>query len=187
MRLFVAVIPPDEIVAELAGEVRRLKALPGAGRLHWTEAAGWHFTLAFLGETDETVLPELRERLGRAAARHRPPELRLSRGGRFGDRALWAGAAGETAALGRLAESVAAGCRRAAALPADARAFRAHLTLARNRADADLRPYVSELAGFEGAPWTARELTLVRSHLPASGITGERPRYEPLAVWRLGR
>ncbi|AXK32297.1 RNA 2',3'-cyclic phosphodiesterase [Streptomyces armeniacus] len=51
----------------------------------------------------------------------------------------------------------------------------------------DLRPYVAALAGFEGAPWTAGELALVRSTPPTSGVPGEQPRYTTVAAWRLGR
>lgn len=57
MRLFVAVNPPEPAVAELASAVHDLRALPGAERLRWAERPGWHFTLAFLGEVDEALLP----------------------------------------------------------------------------------------------------------------------------------
>ncbi|BFO22514.1 hypothetical protein SHKM778_89020 [Streptomyces sp. KM77-8] len=58
-------------------------------------AADWHFTLAFYGEVDDDVVPELTERLGRAAARTGAFRLAVRGGGRFGrGRALWAGAEG---------------------------------------------------------------------------------------------
>ncbi|MGC0331220.1 2'-5' RNA ligase [Streptomyces sp. SAI-170] len=44
MRLFAAVLPPDEVVGELAAEVEALKRLPGADRLRWTGRPGWHFS-----------------------------------------------------------------------------------------------------------------------------------------------
>ena len=44
MRLFAAVLPPEDVVRELAVEVAELRKLPGADRLRWTARPGWHFT-----------------------------------------------------------------------------------------------------------------------------------------------
>ncbi|PJE97621.1 RNA 2',3'-cyclic phosphodiesterase [Streptomyces carminius] len=186
MRLFTAVLPPPAALAELGAEVDRLTALPGAGRLRWTRPEGRHLTLAFLGEVDEDLLPELTERLGRAARRHPAHGLRLSGGGRFGDRVLWTGVEGDRTALTRLAASVAAGARRAG-VPVEERPYKPHLTLARagRTARVDLRPYAAVLAGFTGRDWRTHELTLVRSRLPGSGVPGEQPRYETLRAWPL--
>ena len=112
MRLFTALLLPPPALAELAAEVGRLRELPGADRLRWIRPEGWHLTLAFLGEVDDALLPELRERLARAARRHPALRLRLAGGGRFGDRVLWTGVAGDREELRRLAASVSAGGRR---------------------------------------------------------------------------
>ncbi|MBB4891855.1 2'-5' RNA ligase [Streptomyces olivoverticillatus] len=188
MRLFVAVIPPSAAIDELAAEVAQLRAaLPERrGRLRWTEPANWHFTLAFLGETDEALLPELDERLSRAAHRHPAHELRFASGGRFGDRILWVGATGSLETLGGLARSARAAARRAGVPMDDAKPFRPHLTLARTAGHVNLKPYAEELAEFRGRRWQVERLELVRSLLPASGIAGERPRYETVAAWPLG-
>jgi RNA 2',3'-cyclic 3'-phosphodiesterase len=47
MRLFAAVLPPDEVIRELGAVVDELRKLPAADGLRWTGRAGWHFTLAF--------------------------------------------------------------------------------------------------------------------------------------------
>lgn len=137
-------------------------------------------------------------------------ELRLSGGGRFGDRALWAGIAGAAdeggddgrdadaggegrlpgvESLRRLAATAAAAGRRAGLEMEEPRRYRPHLTLARARPSAgrpvDLRPYVALLESLRGERWTAGELALVRSKLPDSGIPGEQPRYEQIAAWPL--
>ncbi|MGW2601198.1 RNA 2',3'-cyclic phosphodiesterase [Streptomyces klenkii] len=186
MRLFAAVVPPEAPVVELAGATAPLHSLPGADRLRWTEPAGWHFTLAFLGEVDPALLPELTERLGRAAHRHPPHELRFAGGGRFGDRILWVGADGERTILRDLARSAAAGARRAGVAVDTTHDFRAHLTLARATGPVHLHPYAESLAGFSGTPWTVQRLELMRSRLPGGGVPGERPRYETVAAWELG-
>lgn len=186
MRLFAAVLPPPAVIAELAARVDALHAMPDADRLRWTQRPGWHFTLAFYGEVDDRPLPDLHERLERAAHRHAPLTLRLTGGGRFAERALWAGVEGDLLPMRRLAESAAAAARRAG-VPMDAhRPYTPHLTVARNRSDVALAPFEAALADFAGTPWTARELSLVRSRLPVDGVPGEQPRYEAVAAWPLG-
>ncbi|MFE0048118.1 RNA 2',3'-cyclic phosphodiesterase [Streptomyces albireticuli] len=187
MRLFAAVIPPPDAVAELEAALAPLHGLPGAAHLRWTESTSWHFTLAFLGEVDEALLPGLEERLARAAHRHPPHTLRFASAGRFGDKILWVGAEGELTTLRDLARSTAAGARRAGVEVDGKHPFRAHLTLARAAGPVRLGPYAEHLADFTGAPWTADRLALVRSALPASGVPGERPRYTTVASWGLGR
>lgn len=185
MRLFAAVLPPEDAVRELAAEVEALRALPGAGALRWTDRPGWHVTLAFFGEVDAGAVPGLSARLERAAARTAPFTLAVRGGGQFGrGRALWAGAAGDLAALRRLAERAEAAGRKAG-LPLEHRRYRAHLTVARSRAPYDPAPWVAALDGFAGTPWTVDALHLVRSHLPRSGTPGERPRYETVGRWPL--
>ncbi|MFF2187174.1 RNA 2',3'-cyclic phosphodiesterase [Streptomyces sp. NPDC058155] len=181
MRLFAAVLPPVYVADELAEAVdRRVRGLPGADGMRWTGQAGWHFTLAFMGEVDDGLVPELTERLGRAAHRTEAFSLRLRGGGHFGGRALWAGAAGGIAELRRLAERADAAARRTGVPMEEHRSYRPHLTLARTRIDTDLSPYVAALDGFEGTPWEVGELALVRSRLPVAGVPGEQPRYETL-------
>lgn len=207
MRLFAALLPPRAAVAELAAAVHVLRALPGADGLRWTHRADWHLTLAFYGEVAEPLLPELTERLARAALHGRPLGLRLAGAGQFGDRALWAGVGGATAldgdggadsSLTRLAGAAATAGRRSGiegvggeTADRPERRFRAHLTLARASRSSvppgGLAPYVGALDGFFGEPWTAGELVLLRSQLPASGAgEDEQPHYETLSAWPLG-
>ncbi|GGR90934.1 RNA 2',3'-cyclic phosphodiesterase [Streptomyces humidus] len=187
MRLFAAVLPPDDIADELAERTAGLRALPGADALRWTDRSGWHFTLAFYGETDDGLLPELTARLERAARRGAPFPLALRGGGQFGHgRTLWAGAAGDVPALRLLADRAEAAGRKAGVEMGEHRRYKAHLTLARSRDAVDVRPYVEALEAFEGRAWTVGELVLVRSDLPRSGAPGEQPRYVPVGRWPLG-
>ncbi|MFF7354340.1 RNA 2',3'-cyclic phosphodiesterase [Streptomyces filipinensis] len=187
MRLFAAVLPPERVVHELAAEVARLKRLPGADRLRWTGQPGWHFTLAFYGEVADDLVPDLSDRLARAAHRTAPFTLALSGGGQFGHgKALWTGASGEVEALRLLADRAESAARKAGVPMGEHRRYKAHLTVARSRDSVDVRPYVEVLRAFGGRPWTVDELVLVRSHLPRSGVAGEQPRYEAVARWELG-
>ncbi|MFD0373060.1 RNA 2',3'-cyclic phosphodiesterase [Streptomyces sp. NPDC059071] len=187
MRLFAAVLPPPAQLDELGREVDRLAHLPGADRLRWTSRPGWHFTLAFMGEVDEDLLPDLHARLGRAAHRTAPFPLRLHGGGHFGRAVLWTGAAGGLDEMRLLAERADAAARRAGVAMDEHRRYQAHLTVARSRTtDLDLRPFVTALDPFEGSRWQVAELALVRSHLPGGGPPGRQPRYETIATWPLG-
>jgi 2'-5' RNA ligase len=185
MRAFVALIPPARVIDELATAVapfREEKAL------RWTPSGQWHLTLAFLGEIDgdtldEGVLPDLTERLARAARRYPPMELALTGAGRFGDRVLWTRVRAPEG-LRALAASVGAAARRCR-IAVDDRPYRPHLTLARGRPGRDLRPVVEALHGFAGTPWTADALHLVRSRLGAG--PGGTAAHEVIATWPLGR
>ena len=185
-RLFVAVLPPGPAADELAGAVAPLHRLPGAMDLRWTAREGWHYTLAFLGNVDEELLPALDTRLERAAHRTEPFPLRIRGGGRFDGRVLWAGAEGGLGTLRLLAERAAAAARRSGIPMEKHQRHTPHLTLARSRAQADLAPYTAALEDFDGTQWEVGEIGLVRSDLPVDGVPGEQPRYRVVRAWPLG-
>jgi RNA 2',3'-cyclic 3'-phosphodiesterase len=177
VRLFVAVWPPPDAVAELRAAVQDLQQEHPA--LRWTAPEQWHLTLAFLGETPDERRDDLEQRLARAATRSSPMTLWFAGGGRFGDRVLYTRVDGDREPLARLAQSVAAGARRSG-LAVDERPYRPHLTLARSRGGQDLRPVAAQLASFIGSPWTATRLDLVESRLGAGPA-----RYTTLVSWPL--
>ncbi|MGN6795225.1 MAG: RNA 2',3'-cyclic phosphodiesterase [Streptosporangiaceae bacterium] len=185
MRLFVALTPPQDALAELDAAVAPCRAeWPD---LRWASVDRWHVTLAFLGQVDESRLDGLRERLERAARRHHALQLRIGRGGAFPSagraRVLCAHITGEPAALEALralAASVAAGARRAGAPPPDeGRRYRPHLTLARCRQPADLKSLVEPLSEFTGKAWHATDVDLILSK------TGPQPSYQTIGNWPL--
>ncbi|AXE86746.1 RNA 2',3'-cyclic phosphodiesterase [Streptomyces sp. Go-475] len=187
MRLFAAVLPPDEVRRELGAVVDALRGLPGADGMRWTGRAGWHFTLAFYGEVDDGLVPELSARLERAAHRTPPFPLAVRGGGQFGHgKALWAGAEGDLATLRLLAERAEAAARKAGVPMGEHRRYKAHVTVARSRETRDVRACLDALDAFVSRTWTVDELVLVRSNLPTSGVPGEQPRYEAVGRWALG-
>jgi 2'-5' RNA ligase len=101
----------------------------------------------------------------------------MAGGGRFGDRVLWARVDGD---LNPLAVGVRRAAERAGYAVED-RPFRAHLTLARGRRNADLRPLAAEIRDVTGPPWDADELVLLRGAQPRSPQAG----YERLGAWSL--
>lgn len=183
MRLFVAITPPAAVLKDLEARIAPLRAR--WPNLRWAGPEAWHLTLAFLGEVSDETATALAPRLERAAHRHPGLSLSFGPGGAFPAaaraRVLWAGIEGDTAALTALARSVAAGARRAGAPPPDeGRKFRPHVTLARCREPADVRPLVDSLAGYSGTSWDAAEIQLIRSYLGDGP-----PRYETEGTWPL--
>ncbi|WP_049579873.1 RNA 2',3'-cyclic phosphodiesterase [Streptomyces sp. SBT349] len=171
MRLFSAVLPSQEAVAEVARTARDLRDLPGAERLRWRERSGWHVTLAFYGERGPAALPELYGRLAGVAREREPFTLRLAGGGTFGDRTLWVGVAGQTVALAGLASAAGPGV-------GEHDLYRPHLTLGSGRTRLD--PFTEALSGFAGTEWAVGRLVLMRSEGGPGG------RYVEQASWGLG-
>src|SRR5438270_4027695 len=167
MRLFVAVDPPPE-------QRSALDATLGArdDQLRWVPVEQWHLTLLFCGDVDERMVPELSDRLARAAARTPAFPLQLKGAGTFPKqsaraRVLWLGLGGDTSTLSGLAERCAAAARRTGIAIED-RAFRPHLTVARARtAIVDATDQVHRLASFETEPWQVQSVLLVHSTLGA--------------------
>ncbi|WP_298328252.1 RNA 2',3'-cyclic phosphodiesterase [Haloactinopolyspora sp.] len=179
LRLFVAVVPPPEVVTHLDASVRPIRD----DTLRWSGTHAWHVTLAFYGDIDPGDVDELGIRIARAARRHPPAQLQVTGAGRFGSTVLWAGITGDVAVLGRQANAMAAAGRRLGAGPDRHDRFRPHITLARARRPVDLRPYVARLADYAGPSWAATEVVLFSSH--ADARPGRGPRYEALGRYRL--
>jgi 2'-5' RNA ligase len=182
MRLFVALLPPPEVLDGLEEFLGPHQvAWPD---LRWLRRDLLHVTLAFLGEVDEGALDRLLPRLQRAASRCQRLRLSFAGAGAFpgnGARArvLWTGLYGDRRMLARLAASATAAGLRAGAPTGTYKGFRPHMTLARCRRPTDVRPLVEELSAFAGAPWTAGSVHLMRSDL------GRQVRYETVKSWPL--
>jgi RNA 2',3'-cyclic 3'-phosphodiesterase len=133
-RRFLALAVPGEVRDALAGATAHLR-VPGT-ELRPTPPAGWHVTVAFLGEVDPAaavLAAEVAAATLAVAAPAPAPELVVRRAGRFGDRVLVAHLGEEPAgALEVVVERLHAALG-VAGLTLPDRAFRPHLTLARAR------------------------------------------------------
>ncbi|MDX6296571.1 MAG: 2,3-cyclic 3-phosphodiesterase, partial [Nocardioidaceae bacterium] len=187
MRMFVAVVPPAEVLDDLVAFLEpRRQADPA---LRWTESYQWHLTLAFLPEVGLRNLDDLVARLTRAAARRRTFTVTVAGSGAFPAperaRVLWLGATADPVeSLARLATGVRAAANKAGATVEGGR-FRAHLTLARLRRPQDATRWLRILDSYQAGRWPATSIELIESHL-GQGPAGH-PRYETVAVLPLGR
>jgi 2'-5' RNA ligase len=187
MRMFVAVLPPLEVVEHLDAflDVRR-----GAAAYRWAPAEQLHVTLAFLADVPDRALDDLAERLERAAARRTPFDATVAGGGAFPDvaraRVLWAGLdlteTGRTE-LSRMATGARAAASRAG-VAVDGQRFRPHVTLARLGHPDEVTSWVRLLDAYRGPSWTVDHVALVASYL-GEGPRG-RPRYETVGEFPFG-
>lgn len=199
MRLFVAIVPPDEVLDDLAEHVEPradADARGGprgargkhsdAGQLRWTDRHQWHLTLAFCAEVPERRLDDLTEALAATASRHHAPILRLAGAGAFPNpydaRVLWTGVEQVRGDLDKVASGIRTACSSAGATP-DGTRFHPHLTLGRFHRPSEATRWIRALDAYEGPVWQASEVVLVESHLGEG--RGRRPRYETLATFAL--
>lgn len=178
MRLFAAVVPPQQALAELAAalppDLPALRLVPEHQR---------HVTVAFYADAPDDSVAELTERLRRAAGRTSPMSLRFNGFGTFPGnssraRVLWVGLDGDVAGLSRLAERcTAAGARTGIAM--ESRRYRPHVTVGRARSEpADLSEVAT--APLDGTPWEATQFSLVHS------VLGSQAVHTTVATFKLG-
>lgn len=151
----------------------------------WTHPQDVHVTLSFLGDASAETAEALAADLRQLAAAALPLTLHAEGLGVFGPPAapsiLWAGLAGDLNALAALQHEVAGVCARHG-FPAEARAYRPHLTLARRYRTA-AGPFKRSALAAVWAPaggwpaWRVEDIVLYRSHL------GRQPAYEPIGVF----
>lgn len=180
-RCFVAVAIDDGLRGELATAAGAWRQVHAADDLRWTDPAGWHLTLAFLGETDPARVPVIRHALDAVAADASAFGVRTATLGAVPSpavaRVVWLGLEDTDGHLARLA----AATTRALGLDHPA-TFRPHLTIARarrGRSRVRLDRWL-EIARPPARRLPIERLTLFRSHLGAGPA-----HYETLGEARL--
>ncbi len=184
-RMFVAVVPPEEVVEDLDAF---LSARREAASFRWSAAEQWHVTLAFAESVPERALDGLDELLALAAGRRTSFAMRVAGGGAFphpdAARVLWAGlAVDDGASLDGLAASCRAAMSRAGAR-VDGQRFHPHLTLGRLGRPANVTSWVRLLDAYDGPTWQVDEVALVASYLGEGAR--RRPRHEVVGTYALG-
>lgn len=138
MRLFIAVAADEEVRAEAAAAVARLKKAPGDFR--WVDPRDMHVTLRYFGETPQSRLPEIEALMRTAASKAKPFEMVYGRAGAFDSierpRVVWIGVDSGTEALKALADAVGRD---------EPRPYHPHLTIGRNRRETAEPGFVAAL------------------------------------------
>ncbi len=174
LRLFVAIELPREVLDALRALQSELRQ-QGLEQLRWVRPDGIHLTLKFLGETPAALVPAIARAVERAAAGVPPHELSLGALGTFGSRhnprVLWIDLAGDLAPLRRLQEQIEKSLAEAG-FPKEARAFSAHLTLARVRPET-ARELAARLAQ------AVQSVTAPPGHIPVRAVSLMRSQLGP--------
>ena len=168
MRLFFALWPPRQVAEALHDWALRAC---GATSGRATHAGAIHLTLAFLGEVEERLVPELSS-ISAGGECHSLPIEQARHWART--RIVWVGPNETPAPLRVLVEQLASQLAERN-FTIEKRPFAAHVTLLRKAR----RP--AELPELPQVDWAVQEFLLVRSRLSAAG-----PRYDVLKRYRLG-
>ncbi len=183
--MFVAVIPPDEVLEDLEAFVAPRR---GAVPFRWTDPEQWHLTLAFSRDVPDRAYDDLVDRLGRAARKRHPIEARIFGGGAFPNvgraKIIYAGVETDREELRRMATGARAAVAKAGA-EVDGQHFTPHLTLARITRSVEASNIVRLLDAYAGRPWTIEEIALVASYLGEG--PRNRARHEVVETFSLGR
>jgi len=180
-RLFVALVPPAPVRAELAALAAPL------GGMRWTPADNLHLTLRFIGETT----PERQDALADALRRVRVESFVLPVGGtglfpsRGPAKVLWAGVGHGHPRLHQLRKQVDEALLTVdpgLAMPG----FHAHFTLGRLEANHEpkaIARFLERHRAFEAPPFRVAEFHLMASELRA----GHPPAYRVVRGFPLAR
>jgi RNA 2',3'-cyclic 3'-phosphodiesterase len=178
LRLFWALEIGAAARARAAELAAALRAQPGGRDVRWVREESLHVTLRFLGSTDPARVADLEREVAVAARGLAPFSVSLAGAVLFPSARrprVVALALEPEAPLAALAASVERGTV-AAGFPAEARAFRPHLTIGRARDRRGVRLAVTESVTAHGDAWDVTETVLFRSDLAPGGA-----RYTPLA------
>ena len=147
MRLFAAIDIPSAVRTRLAELLDRLRPL---AKLHWTPAEKLHVTTKFIGEWPEERLDELTRAL-RTITEPGPVEVAIRRIGWLPNprsaRILYAGVDATESLTNLAAETERV--TQSLGVPAEARIYRPHVTLARTRKTVPLGALKRTLAEIE--------------------------------------
>ena len=183
MRLFIA-LPLEASVRDYLGRV--IQQLRGArASVKWVDPKNMHLTVRFLGETEEAVVPKLKQLMDQIAPKHPAVEAVIDRLGAFPNlrrpRVIWAGLSGELEPLEKMARQIELAVRQLRFEPE--KKGSPHLTLGRIRDPRNMDTLASETERFRMEPTALR---LDRIVLFKSTLTPQGPIYDRLHETLLG-
>lgn len=184
IRTFIAFALPDHIKSAL-GRVQ--EGLINCGlKAKWVRLQGIHLTLKFLGNIELGQVDPVVAKMAEAVHGIGPLQLGAKGVGVFPNlrrpRVIWAGMAGDLAALKDLQRNIEAALS-AIGFAGEKRSFQGHLTLGRFKGRTDSRQVaraLEEFSGFETQTFTAQHLVLFKSQLEPTGAVYSQLKKVPL-------
>lgn len=173
VRVFFAVELPEKVKSFLKSVAQELRQC--GGDVKWTNPAGIHLTLKFIGEITVDRLNQI-EQAARKICREQAVSVhKVSQIGVFPDfrrpRVIWAGCSDESSNLSNLATGLEDALE-PLGFAKEKRAFKPHLTLGRVRSNkglANLVEGIRDRTDVAGPSFTADHVILFRSVLKPSG------------------
>lgn len=173
MRTFIAIEIPDEIKREMAKPQEQLKR--SGVEAGWTRPEGIHLTLKFLGEVEESRIPEIMAALTNAARNTGGFRIEIAGAGAFPNpknaRVAWLGITGDGDKLAALQAAVE-GAMTGLGMERDDRHFTPHLTLGRIKYIRSRDAWLAALNEIKDIRLTGFEvdhISLMKSELKPSG------------------
>lgn len=184
VRCFISIEPTDKIKKRLKPEIDRLTAT--APLVKWVSADNLHLTLRFLGDTDESLIPNIGRSMLKTIESHRRLHIKVKGLGAFPNlknpHIAWIGMENSTQ-LDALQKDIESAVRLLGFAPDD-KLFKPHLTIARIRSPQGITELVKELSAGKDEDFGIMEVDsvcLMKSELSPSG-----PKYERLLTAPLG-
>ncbi|WP_256842617.1 RNA 2',3'-cyclic phosphodiesterase [Ornithinimicrobium cryptoxanthini] len=189
MRAFFAVLPPAEVLEDLAAYLEPRRDADTERVWRWTRTQHLHLTLAFLADLPDWREEELTASGDEWAARQQPVRMSWGGAGAFPDpgaaKVMWVGVTGEEARreLGAWSRALRDQANHAGAA-VDGQRFTPHVTVARSARRVSAGRWVQALDAYESVEFVVDEVALVQSHLGEG--PGRSPRYEVRHTFSLG-
>lgn len=179
IRVFIAVVPPDEYKNALKLAIQDFSEIFPT-EVKWVDPAGIHLTLKFLGNIPKREISTLTERIRYAIDQfpHSEFKLQLDRLSAFPNtshpKILWAGLRGEMEKLQILQQAVESQIS-SAGFPADQRSFNPHITIGRTRRQTDSHKITAigqklrSISLTNCGDWIVSDIHIVESVLKPTG------------------
>ena len=179
IRVFIAVVPPDEYKNALKLAIQDFSEIFPT-EVKWVDPAGIHLTLKFLGNIPKREISTLTERIRYAIDQfpHSEFKLQLDCLSAFPNtshpKILWAGLRGEMEKLQILQQAVESQIS-SAGFPADQRSFNPHITIGRTRRQTDRHKITAiglklrSISLTNCVDWIVSDIHIVESVLKPTG------------------
>jgi 2'-5' RNA ligase len=174
IRTFIAFDTPTDIRTELASLQEKLKT--ARADVRWESSDKFHATIKFLGDVDESILPEIINDIRTVTSSHQPFTVTYKNLGCFPDirhpRVLWVGCENTDGTLERL-KNVLDTQLAARGFEIEKRTFHPHITLGREKSSRRLEYLTPMLENLTFEPHTTMitEIIIMKSVLQPQGAT----------------
>jgi len=173
IRTFIAIKIPEDIRNRIADLLSSLKG--SGGKITWVKPHNMHLTLKFLGETEESIVKGISERLEQVLLSYNQFEINLKNIGAFPNlkkpKVLWIGTEGDKNILINLARNIDEQMSEFG-FEREKRKFSAHLTIARIRDNRGIDPLIKKLEKkkyFVPGTFTVKDILFIKSELTKHG------------------